>query len=387
MARRPAGGPSAGAGLALCHEWLAARDGSEKTFETMAGAFPAADLYALTLNRSAHFDFGGRQPATTFLDGVPGLRRHRMVQLPLMPLAWRYASGRRYDVVVTSSHACVKGFRPGREALHLSYCYTPMRYLWLASIDTRRRRTSLAAPVEHWLRGWDLASVRWVDEFAAISEAVRRRIEELYGRPSRVIHPPVDTSHYTPGDVTSSPGGFALAVSRMVPYKRLDLAIRACHRLGQPLVVAGSGPAETDLRCLAAGLGADVRFVIRPDDGGLRDLYRAADVLVFPAEEDFGIVAVEAQACGTPVVALDRGGTVDTVIPGATGVLVAAQEEDAMAAGIESALNRRWDPAACRRNAERFSVAAFTSRFRSWVFGSAAARGVPLADPRPAEAV
>lgn len=390
MARRPADGPSTGAGLALCHEWLAARDGSEKTFETMAAAFPAADLYALTLNRSAHFDFGGRRPATTFLDRIPALRRRRMLQLPLMPLAWRYASGRRYDVVVTSSHACVKGFRPGREALHLSYCYTPMRYLWLASIDTRHRRTSLAAPVERWLRAWDLGSVGWVDEFAAISEAVRRRIEELYGRTSRVIHPPVDTSHYTPGDGTpspQSPGGFALAVSRMVPYKRLDVAIRACHRLGQPLVVAGSGPAEADLRRLAAQLGADVRFVIRPDDGGLRDLYRAADVLVFPAEEDFGIVAVEAQACGTPVVALDRGGTVDTVIPGVTGVLVAAQDEDAMAAGIDSALNRRWNPADCRRNAEQFSAAAFRYRFRSWVLESAAARGVPLADPSPAEAV
>lgn len=387
MARRPAGGPSTGAGLALCHEWLAARHGSEKTFEAMAAAFPAADLYGLTWNRSAGLDFGGRQVATTFLDRLPPLRDRRMLQLPLMPLAWRYATARRYDVVVTSSHACVKGFRPGREALHLSYCYTPMRYLWLASIDTRRRRTSLSAPVERRLRAWDLGSVRWVDEFAAISEAVRRRIEELYGRTSRVIHPPVDTSHYTPGDGAPAPGGFALAVSRMVPYKRLDVAIRACHRLGQPLVVAGSGPAEADLRRLAAGLGADVRFVIRPDDNRLRDLYRAADVLVFPAEEDFGIVAVEAQACGTPVVALDRGGTVDTVIPGVTGVLVAAQDEDAMAAGIDSALNRRWDPADCRRNAERFSVAAFRGRFRSWVLESAAARGVPLADPRPAEAV
>lgn len=386
MARRPAGGPSTGAGLALCHEWLAARHGSEKTFEAMAATFPSADLYGLTWNRAAGLDFGGRGVTTTFLDRLPPLRDRRMLQLPLMPVAWRYATPRRYDVVVTSSHACVKGFRPGREALHLCYCYTPMRYLWLASIDTRRRRTTLAAPVERWLRAWDRSSVPWVDEFAAISEAVRQRIEELYGRPARVIHPPVDTSHYTPGDRTSS-GGYALAVSRMVPYKRLDVAIRACHRLGQPLVVAGSGPAEADLRHLAAGLGADVRFVVQPDDDRLRDLYRAADVLVFPAEEDFGIVAVEAQACGTPVVALDRGGTVDTVIPGTTGVLVPAQDEEAVAAGVESALNRRWDPAACRRSAERFSVAAFRDRFRSWVLESATASGIPLPDPRPAETV
>jgi glycosyltransferase involved in cell wall biosynthesis len=387
VALRPAGGPSTGARLALCHEWLAARHGSEKTFEIMAAAFPGADLYGLTWNRSSGLDFGGRPVGTTFLDRIPPLRDRRVVQLPLMPLAWRYATRRRYDVVVTSSHACVKGFRPGREALHLSYCYTPMRYLWLASIDTRRRRSPLAAPVERWLRSWDLGSVRWVDGFAAISEAVRRRIEELYGRPSRVIHPPVDTSHYTPPAGEPSPGGFALAVSRMVPYKRLDLAIRACHRLGHPLVVAGSGPAEPELRRLAGQLGADVRFVIRPDDGQLRDLYRAAGVLVFPAEEDFGIVAVEAQACGTPVV---PGITVSTVPPrsrATTGVLVGEQDTDAMAAGIETALEGRWDPGACRRSAERFSVAAFTDRFRSWVLEAAASRGITLVDTHPAETV
>src|SRR5579885_3285024 len=180
-----------------------------------------------------------------------------------------------------------------------------MRYLWLSSIDTRRRATRASAPLERWLRSWDLGSVRWVDQFAAISVAVSRRIEELYGRASRVIHPPVDTGFYTP-DPSVPRGGFALAVSRMVPYKRRDLAIRACHRIGHPLVVAGAGPAEPQLRALAATLGADVRFVVAPDDARLRQLYRSADVVVFPAEEDFGIVPVEAQACGTPVVSLAR---------------------------------------------------------------------------------
>ena len=386
MARRPAGGPSTGAGLALCHEWLAARDGSEKTFEAMAATFPAADLYGLTWNRSAGLDFGGRQVDTTFLDRLTPLRNHRMLQLPLMPVAWRYASRRRYDVVVTSSHACAKGFWPARQALHLCYCYTPMRYLWLSSIDARRPRNRVSAPVERWLRSWDLASVRWVDGFAAISTAVQGRIQELYGSTSTVIPPPVDTEHFTPaGKPTRS--GFALAVSRMVPYKRIDLAIRACHRVGHPLVVAGNGPAEQALRSLAAELNADVRFVIRPDDDRLRNLYRSADVVVFPAEEDFGIVSVEAQACGTPVVALDRGGSLDTVLPGTTGVLVPEQDEDSLASGIETALNGVFDPADCRRNAERFSVSNFGERFRRWVLDSAAARGIGLEDPRPTEAV
>ena len=382
MVRRPAGGPAPGASLALCHEWLAARHGSEKTFEAMAGALPTADLYGLTWNRSAGLDFGGRPVATTFIDRLPPLRHRRMLQLPLMPLAWRYASRRRYDVVVTSSHACAKGFRPGRQALHLCYCYTPMRYLWLSSIDVRRRRSRLSAPVERALRSWDLRSATWVDGFAAISTAVSRRIEEVYGRPSEVIHPPVDTRHFTPSGPGGDGGGFVLAVSRMVDYKRLDLAIRASRRAGHPLVVAGTGPAEPQLRALADRLGADVRFVIGPDDRQLRDLYRAADAVVFPAEEDFGMVPVEAQACGTPVVALARGGTVDTVVPGTTGVLVADQDEESLAAGIEAVLNGRFDPADCRRSAERFSVATFEERFLGWVIGSAAGRGIQLEDPR-----
>lgn len=378
-------GPSA-ASLALCHEWLAARHGSEKTFEAIASALPAADLYALTWDRSSGLRFGGRSVTTTFVDRVRPLRGRKMLQLPLMPLAWRYASRRRYDVVVTSSHACAKGFWPAREALHLCYCYTPMRYLWLSSIDTRRRRTWATRPVESWLRSWDLASVRWVDEFAAISEAVGRRINDLYGRSARVIHPPVDTEHFTLAPERGE-GGHALAVSRMVSYKRLDLAIRACHRVGYPLVVAGAGPAEPELRALVADLRADVRFVVEPDDDMLRDLYRAADVVVFPAEEDFGIVPVEAQACGTPVVALARGGTVDTVVPGSTGVLVAEQDEESFAAGIESAVSSRFEPAACRRSAERFSAAAFGDRFLAWVIESAAARGIQVDDPRAQEAV
>ena len=380
MGRRPAAGQP-GARLALCHEWLAARHGSEKTFEAMAAAFPAADIFGLTWNPDSGLRFGDRPVNTTFLDRLTPLRGRRSLQLPLMPLAWRYASRRRYDVVVTSSHACAKGFRPAREALHLCYCYTPMRYLWLSSIDVRRPRSPVTAPFERWLRSWDRASAAWVDEFAAISTTVSRRIEEVYGRRSQVIHPPVDTDHFTPAEQPGG-GGFALAVSRMVPYKRLDLAIRACHRAGHPLIVAGAGPLEAELRALAGTLRADVGFVIEPDDGRLRDLYRAADVVVFPAEEDFGIVPVEAQACGTPVVAVGRGGTLDTVVPGTTGVLVDGQDEERFAAGIESALNGQFDAGACRRNAERFSAAAFRARFVAWVRDSATARGIEVGNSR-----
>lgn len=382
MATGPVGGPHPA--VALAHEWLAGRHGSEKTFAAMAAAFPEAALHALTWDRAAGPDLGGRPVATTVLQRIGPLRDHRALQLPLMPLAWRYASRRHYDVVITSSHACAKGFWPARRAVHLCYCYTPMRYLWLASVDGRGRPSRARAPVERWLRSWDLASVRWVDEFAAISTAVAARIRELYGREAAVIHPPVDTDHFTPAPVRPVPA-YALAVSRMVPYKRLDLAIRACHRAGIPLVVAGGGPQEQVLRALAGRLGADVRFVVDAGDDELRDLYRQAAVVVFPAEEDFGIVPVEAQACGVPVVALARGGTVDTVVPGVTGVLVADQDEEAFAEGVAGAVAGRFDPGACRDNALRFSAGRFRDRFVDWVVTSAAARGAAVADPRTAQ--
>lgn len=372
-----------GARVALCHEWLAARHGSEKTFDAMASAVPTADLYALTWNKGSGLHLGGRPVGTTFLDRVPGLRNQRMAQLPLMPLAWRYASPRRYDVVVTSSHCFAKAFRPAREALQLCYCYTPVRYVWLADLDRRRERGRLSDALAAGLRHYDLRTVRWVDEFAAISSTVRERIERLYDRPARVIHPPVDVELFTP-DPDVPRDGFALAVSRLVGYKRLDLAIRACHRVGHPLVVAGAGGEEAELRALAQRLSADVRFAIDPSDEQLRHLYRSADVLVFPAEEDFGIVPVEAQACGTPVVALARGGTSETVIPGTSGVLVPAQDEASLAEGIEAVLNARLDPADCRRSAERFSAARFRDSFLDWVIGTARARGIEVEDPRAA---
>jgi glycosyltransferase involved in cell wall biosynthesis len=168
----------------------------------------------------------------------------------------------------------------------------------------------------------------------------------------------------------------------MVPYKRLDLAIEACNRAAIPLVVAGSGPAEGDLRALASRLRADVRFVINPDDATLRELYRASDVFVFPPVEDFGIVAVEAQACGTPVVACGLGGTRDTIIPGSTGVLVDEQSAESLSEGIQTVVNRGMDRMDCRRNAERFSRRHFEDAFLNWVVTACTTRDILLADPR-----
>ncbi|MDQ4131957.1 MAG: glycosyltransferase [Actinomycetota bacterium] len=339
----------------------------------MADVLPTADLYALSRDRAVDFAFGDREVTTTFLDRVGPLRERRAWQLPLMPVAWRYVTRSSYDLVVTSSHACAKGFWPGRNALHLCYCYTPMRYVWLPGLDERRRVDGATRVAARALRSWDLASTRWVDEFAAISSAVQARIHAFYRRDARVIHPPVDTDYFTPGEGRRRE--FALAVSRMVPYKRLDVVIEACHSLDYPLVIAGSGPDEQRLRRLARRLRANVTFVVGPSDQELRNLYRTARVAVFPADEDFGIVPVEAQGCGTPVVALERGGSVDIVVPGETGVLVREQTEECFRRGIEAALTRRFDESRCRNNAERFSRDRFRAEFGAWVRDSLRSRG------------
>lgn len=297
-----------------------------------------------------------------------------------MPLAWRYATRARYDVVVTSSHACAKGFRPARTALHLCYCYTPMRYAWLTEVDRRTRGGLVDRATDlplASLREWDRRAAGWVDEFAGISTAVAERIQRFYGRPARVIHPPVDTSYFTV-DRAVPREDMLLAVSRMVPYKRLDLAIDAARRVGMPLVVAGTGPEEAALRAHAAATGAEVTFVPRPDDETLRRLYRTARALVFPSVEDFGIVPVEAQACGTPVVALAEGGSLDTVVDGTTGVLVDGQDAAGLAAGVEKVLASPPDPDACRAHAEGFSRLRFLAEVEEWVATAAASRGIEL---------
>ena len=369
--------------LAIAHEWLDARCGSEKTFEAIARAFPDADLFALTRDLAVRFDLGGRAVRTTFLDRFGSLRRRRDVLLPLMTVAWRRATRREYDVVITSSHAFAKWFGPAKDAIHLCYCYTPARYLWMEDVDDRRvpRGALTRSAVAHYRR-LDYRSAGWVDSFAAISTAVRDRVGSFYGRDARVIHPPVDNTFFS-WDRDEQRGDYVLAFSRFIAYKRLDVAIEAAAIAGVDLVVAGSGPQETTLRRLAAQRHPGrVRFEINPSDAALRSLYRRARALVFPALEDFGIVPVEAQACGTPVVALAAGGSLDTVRPGETGVLVADQDAAAFAKGLREVLDAQFDPADCVAHAERFSHERFSREIREWFAGATSSPA-----PEPSTAV
>lgn len=351
--------------VAIAHEWVAARAGSEKVFEELALTYPDADLYAMTVTPGVDLDVTGRAIRTTPLDRLGALRDRRGLLLPAMPGAWRVTARReRYDTVITSSHACVKGFRPGREARHLCYVHAPMRYAWNPEIDARGAGR-LAGPARNVLRRWDVGSTRWVDSFAANSSAVAQRVEEFYGRRAQVIHPPVDTEFFAAAAEQARDG--LVTLGRFIPYKGHDIAIRVAAELDVPIKVVGKGPEEERLRALASSVGARADFVVGASDEVVRDAVASARALVFAAHEDFGIVPVEAQAAGTPVVGPALGGLVDTVEHAVTGMLAPVLSDSAIASATQDLLAAAIDPNVCRLNAARFGRERFRREIRQWV--------------------
>ncbi len=325
MAEAGSGAPR----VALVHDWLTGMRGGEYVLEALAELFPAAPIYTL-------FHFPGtvsgalerHRIRTSALQHLPLLRRSYRYYLPLFPRAVERFDLSAFDLVLSSSHCVAKGAIARKGAHHLCYCHTPMRYAWDqeeayfgagAGPIQRIRRILLRR-----LREWDRRTSARCDRFVANSRFVAGRIETFYGRAATVVPPPVDVVFFTP-DRSAARAGHCLAVAALVPYKRLDLAIAACARAGAPLLVVGDGPQR---RALERRAGASVRFLGRVSREHLRDLYRGALCLVQPGIEDFGIAAVEAIACGTPVVARARGGVLDSVTDGTHGVLYDAAPDD-----------------------------------------------------------
>ena len=356
--------PSSGR-LAIVHEWVASRAGNEKVFERLAQVLPGdADLIALTAEPSVELELAGRPLTTTMLDRGP-LRDRRSLTLPMMPWAWRRLSlGRDYDTRVTSSHAFAREFAYSQhDVAHLCYVHSPMRYAWERGVD-HRSRNWLTAAAASLLRRLDRRSVDSVTSFAANSSETKERIRLHYGRESTVIHPPVDTEFFR--QVRRSPDGYLLAFGRFVEYKRFDLAIAAAERLGRPLRIAGSGPLEHKLRKLGDACAVPVDVQITPTDEEVRDLFAGADVLLFPGVEDFGIVPVEAQAAGVPVVGYAAGGLRDTVLDGVTGALAEYQTSECIAASVEHVIGEQIGGEACKQNSLRFSYERFDSDVAQW---------------------
>lgn len=346
--------------VALAHDWLTGMRGGEKCLELLCAAFPRAPLHTLLHKRGAVSPIiESREIRTSFLQRVPGIAAHYRYWLPFFPLAVRGFPPVDADLLISTSHCVAKALRVNRPGKHLCYCFTPMRYAWTFHdeyLGARSVKRALAAPVLARLRDWDRRVSDRVDHFVGISRHVCDRIKQFYGRDADLVYPPVDVDFYTPGAPGARRGGFDLIVSALVPYKRVDLAVRAYTRTGYPLKVVGIGTESARLR---AGAGSNVEFLGWRSNAEIRALYRDCRVLVFPGEEDFGIVPLEAQACGAPIVAYARGGAVETLVADETAVFFAEQTEDTLIAAVSRAAARAWDEARIRRNAERFSPQAY----------------------------
>jgi glycosyltransferase involved in cell wall biosynthesis len=360
--------------VVLVHDWLTGMRGGEKCLEVLCRRWPHAGLFTLLHRRGAvSAAIEHLQPRTSFLNLLPENHRYYRYLLPLMPAAvtsWRLPP---CDLIVSFSHCVAKAVRPRREPIpHVCYCFTPMRYAWhmQGAYFADRVRGVKARLLERflgWLRDWDRRTADGVTHFVAISETVRQRIAECYGRDSTVIYPPVDTDFYHPAALPRE--DFYLAVSAFAPYKRLDLAIEACNALRRPLLLIGSGQDEARLRALA---GPTIHFLGWQPDAVIRDHLRRCRALLFPGEEDFGIVPVEAQACGAPVIAFGRGGATETVVPPErrrepTGLWFGEQTVESLVEALNAFEKRRgsFSSAAARRQALRFD----TSRFSEEIFG------------------
>ena len=369
--------------VALVHDWLTGMRGGEKVLDAVCELFPAAPLYTLVrVPGTVSARIEARPIRTSFVQRLPNPGRFYRHYLPLYPLAVELFDFSGYDLVISSSHCAVKAVKVPRSSVHVCYCHSPMRYAWdqfdnyFGPAQVGEVASRLMRPIMGLLARWDRATAGRVDRFLANSQYVAGRIGRYYNRRSTIVYPPVDTDYYSPAPRSSSRG--FLIVSALVPYKRLDLAIEACRRLSAPLTVVGTGPEDARLRAMA---GPDVRFLGWQSDEQVRELYRSSAATLLPGTEDFGIVPVESQACGTPVVALDDGGARETVVDGETGVLVAEPTVDAFAEGLSRALRTAFDPAAARRNALRFSRQQFMTSFREALDGAIAGnmRGVDTA--------
>jgi glycosyltransferase involved in cell wall biosynthesis len=359
-------GPWTDLRVVLVHDWLTGMRGGEKVLDCLCRMFPSADLLTLVHARgSVSAAIESRRIRASLVQRLPRAAAAYRYYLPLFPSVIETFDLDEVDLVISTSHCAAKSVVPTGRAVHVCYCHSPMRYAWdqfdayFGPARLGAAGSALARPVLGWLARWDRATANRVDAFAANSRFVAGRIGRYYNRQASVLYPPVDTQFFTP--VSSPAQPYFLVVSALVPYKRLEIAIGAAQQLGVRLKIVGTGPDVARLRRIA---GPTVEFLGALDPDALRETYRHARALVMPGEEDFGIAPVESMACGRPVVALGRGGALETVVPGVTGRLVAEPTVEAFADAMRAMLAEDLDPAPMVAHASRFSVAAFEDGVR-----------------------
>ncbi len=358
--------------VAILNPWFLVGGGGSKVVSVLASIFPTAELFTLFYKEeSLPENLRGKSVHTSFLQRVPFIRQVYRTLLPLFPLAVESLDMRGFDVVISCDASAVKGVIVDQNALHICYCHTPTRYAWDLYRTFGEQTSALAKPffhlTAHYLRQWDFLAAQRVDHFIANSDYIARRISTYYRRESTVIHPPVNTSA---GYISRDTGDYYLSVGRLTHTKRLDLIIDACNRLGRVLLIAGSGREE---RRLKAKAGPTVKFLGRVADQDLPALYAGCRAFLFAADEDFGIVPVEAQSFGRPVIAYGHGGVLETVrgagVDHPTGVFFREQTTDSVLDGIQrfEEIEAEFDPLFIRAHSQRFDTSVFVEAIQKFV--------------------
>jgi glycosyltransferase involved in cell wall biosynthesis len=367
---------------ALVHDWLNQIGGAEDVLETLVEMYPEAPIYTSLYWREAMpAAYQNWDIRTSFLDRIPLARQYHQPFLPLYPPAFEGFDFSGYDLVLSNKSGFCHGVITGPETTHICYCLTPTRYVWrykqYAEQENLGRFTRMfLPPFLAALRRWDRMAAGRVDHFIAISTEVRRRIAQFYGRDSTIIYPPVDTSRFEPVAVHED---YYLMVGRLVPYRRIDLLIKAFNKLDRPLLIAGSGRDRERLEAMA---GPNVQFLGFVPDEDLPDLIARCRAFMFPGEEDFGIAPLQAMAAGRPVIAYAAGGALDTVVPG-TGLLFEEQSVTAIIKAVESFDPEAVDPAFLRAHARKFDVEVFKRRLTAFIDEKVERRTVSRAGQAP----
>jgi glycosyltransferase involved in cell wall biosynthesis len=353
--------------LALVHDWLNQMGGAEDVLDTLVRLYPNAPLYtsiyAPELMPPHYRQWGIR---TLWIDHLPGIHQHHQPFLPVYPLAWGGLDLSDYEVVLSNKSGFCHGFHYADNTMHICYCLAPTRYVWQLDSYIAREGIGKAAqlalrPLMSILRRWDYAAAQRVTHFIAISSDIQKRIREFYGRDSVIIYPPVDTARFQPSPAVED---YYLIVSRLVPYKRIDLAVQAATRLGVKLKIGGKG---RDMERLKAMAGSSVEFLGYVPDDALPGIMARCKAFLFPGLEDFGITPVQAQAAARPVIAYGAGGALDTVIPGKTGELFNEMTVDSLVNVMHDFDAEQYDPAAIRAHALRFDTTVFNQQISDFV--------------------
>jgi glycosyltransferase involved in cell wall biosynthesis len=359
--------------IAILTPWFLVNGGGTKVVSALAEMYPDADLFCLfAREQSVPKELKGRTLTCSFMQKIPAIARLYRPLLPLFPFAVESLDLRGYDVIISSDASLMKGVLIDQAALHICYCHTPVRYVWDLYWTFRHQTSWLSRPIfaasSHYIRQWDFAAAQRVHHFIANSEYIAKRIETYYRRSSTVIYPPVETRH---AFLSDQRGDYYLSVGRLTHTKRLDVLIEACNRLGRRLLIAGAGREEAALKRIA---GPTIEFLGRVSDDQLPSVYANSRAFLFAADEDFGIVPVEAQAYGKPVLAYRKGGALETVLEGngngcRTGLFFEAQTADALMRCIErfEREETQFNPASIQSHARSFDTSVFVDRMREHI--------------------